>query len=259
MKTLKILTILTLFLFVTACGSNINTVEPSTSNNEKKESEFKEKNDANKPEENQQEKPAEKPVEEKSEKKEPTENPKPNEKPAEEKKEVKEPEVKEIVVEEKTTNNGAKPDHNQNFFKDPIYDVKNGNQEHTDLMDVEYYGNSEIDEEHLRNYNINKSVIDENGQSMIFIPKIYGGKFKIHHIEYDPEKHGFNLGEQLMEVELKQDDVVLVKMYIPETIPQIIMTYEKDGEFFVQTIPRMNGVSGDVRLDKGFKIIDKQH
>ncbi|WP_425539659.1 hypothetical protein [Microaceticoccus formicicus] len=256
MKIFKILTIMILFLFITACGSNINTFEPSTGNKEKKESEFKEKNESNKPEE----KPVEKPIEEKQEQKTVTnENPKPNEKPVEEKKEVKEPEVKEIVVEEKITDVDTKPDHNQKFFKDPIYDVKNSNSEHSDILDVEYYGNNDINEENLRNYNINRSVIDENGQSMVFIPKIYGGKFRIHHIDYDPEKHGFNLGEQLMEVELKQDDIVLIKMYIPETIPQIIITYEKDGEFFVQTIPRMNGVSGAVRLDKGFKIIDKQH
>lgn len=256
MRTLKILTIILIFLSITACSSNINRLEPNTGNNEKKESEFTEKNDSNKPEE----KTVEKTVEEKDEKKETiTENPKPNEKPVEEKKEVKKPEVKEIVVEEKTTKPDDKPNHNQKFFKDPIYDVKNSGAEQTDIMDVEYYGNNEVNEENLRNYNINRSVIDENGQTMIFIPKIYGGKFRIHHIDYDPEKHGFNLGEQLMEVELKQDDIALIKMYIPETIPQIIMTYEKEGEFFVQTIPRMNGVSGDVRLDKGYKIIDKQH
>ncbi len=253
MKKMKLIILIVLVMVVgTACGSplDLNTVEETGT--DKKVTEFKEENDLPKEEKPEQAKEPEK----EEEKKEAIVNPEPNEKPVQERKEKKTTEVVEIAVEDKSEpENNQAPEVNWDFIKDPVYHISSSSNSQADYIDVQFYGTAEVDEDKYRNYNVNKSILEEPGDTMVFIPKVYGGNFKIHRIEYEPETHGFYIRDKVMDIELKQDDIVLVKTILPESAPQLLFSYEKEGEYLVQTIPSVSGRDGTLMLHKGFNLI----
>lgn len=254
MKKIKLLaTLIFILIYGTACGSplDVNIVEEKGT--DKTVTEFKE--ESNLPEE---EKPIEKlePEKKEEEKTQSVVNPEPNEKPVQEKQEQKATEVVEIAVEDKNEpDNNEPPEVNWDFIKDPVYHLSSSSNSQADYIDVQFYGTAEVDEDKYRNYNINKSILEESGETMVFIPKVYGGNFKIHRIEYEPEMQGFYIRDKVMDIELKQDDIVLVKTIIPESAPQLLFSYEKEGEYLVQSIPTVSGMDGTLILNKGFHLI----
>lgn len=142
----------------------------------------------------------------------------------------------------------------EDFVKEARFVTTENYHGSTHLVDVMNYGYTEVSEAQRQNYNINSMVIDEGGETLLFIPHEYGGNFKVQRIEYDPEAKGFYLRDILFTMELIQDDAISLKMYIPETAPSVLITYEKEGEFIAQTIPTYDGQNGGIHLDKGFSV-----
>ncbi|MDO5718095.1 MAG: hypothetical protein Q4P34_03845 [Tissierellia bacterium] len=248
----KILLILVL-LMATGCGQSIernDTVEVDNSDGDV----FKEENDEGSKEIVELPEKKEEVVEENKSLENPEPNPKPEETPKKEP-----PEIVKITIEdnEESSEKPEKPIQQDGFIKNPNYEIADPDNEKENYMDIYYFGTT-IDDAKLRNYNMNTTIINEDGESLLFVPQVYGGSFKINYIEYDPDKGGFWMKDTIVNgIELQQDDAVLLKMVLPETSPNIIITYEKKGEFLIQTIPVYEGLTGDIRSDKGFKIINQ--
>lgn len=129
------------------------------------------------------------------------------------------------------------------------------------LNSLEYIGVKKLDEdleveEAKRNYSLKVAAIDKEGDKFLFIPKVQGGKFRIQKVDYREESQDYIVKENIINKDLMQDDAVLLLSNIGETSSRLLLSYEKKGEFYMESFLIYNGMDGGYQLTNGFKLED---
>lgn len=139
-------------------------------------------------------------------------------------------------------------------FSEPISKSKDSS-----LNTLEYMGMKSISEdmeveEAKRNYSLKVISIDKEGDKFLFVPKVYGGKFRIQSVSYREESQDYIVKENIINKDLMQDDAVLLLSNIGETSPRLLLSYEKKGEFYIESFLTYDGIEGTYKLTNGFKL-----
>lgn len=231
MRKLRLLTILSLIFIIVACKSS-GDVEEERIQRGSGESFVEQKG-----------KIESKKSEEKTEEESTDKNPKPNERPEEV--------AEDLLTTETFVIKG--PEETEEEESEEISDNLLG----SDVMELRYYGREYFDLE-AENYQLSSVILDEGGESMVFIPKVAGGTFNVISVEYNPEENNYILGHNIFSKILGQSDAVVIKTLVPEGSPNVMVEYENPGSYKAQMVIAYDGMTDIVQAQKGFELIDSR-
>lgn len=251
----KFILLLALFL-MTAC-TNSQTMEVPDKIDEETEKEYVEDKSVNLEKEEEELKFIKKDKKDLEEiKTSDAKNPEPNEKPEEDEEEnIEDPDVEVVRVfpEKNEDDRRTESDSNDRVFK-PKFEI-NDSSYSSPLIDA--YLLSDEDELYLveEKLGVNITVIDQDddGQSILLIPRYYHGMLKINTLSYNDDQEGYKVKDELINVYMAEEDGILLRADLDDDdTAYLVSYYDENGAYEVQSILTYSSDSNSLILSNGF-------
>lgn len=184
-------------------------------------------------------------------------NPKPNEKPpkdeGEDDLEPQDVEVVRVYPDNDSSESGQGSNTTEGFFK-PKFEI-NDSSYSSPLIDA--YVLSPDEELYLveEKLGVNITVIDQDddGQSILLIPRYYHGMLKINTLSYNDDQEGYKVKDELINVYMAEEDAILLRADLDEDdTGYLVSYYDNNGAYEVQSLLTYSSDSKSLILSNGF-------